>query len=241
MTSKFVDVWYGDILLAKEDEPYSDEYYCSYLNTQEREKADTFTQQLLQKKFIKTRARLKRILAVYLQIDPQTLVLEHTEYGKPYIKQDCDIYFNLSHKENKFVIAVSNIDELGIDIELCKDRKNMSGIVKKCFSEIESNFWSSLAVGQQTYMFYWFWVRKEAFVKAVGRGIALGLNQCVVDSNKQSGFISIPLAYGQPEDWSIIDVKLNDEDICAVVLKTTDKFEFKLIPFSKINDITQWQ
>ena len=218
----FVDVWYGDILLDE-----ADERYWSVLNEQERVKAQSFKRQDLQRKYIKTRAVLKLVLAGYLPVDAQQLSIATATYGKPYIRTQSPVYFNLSHQGNRFAIVVSNITEVGIDIEQYRDRKNMSALVGKCFSDQEAKFWLALPNIQQTKMFYWFWVRKEAFVKAVGRGIALGLNQCVVNPDKPSCFASIPSAYGLAENWKILDIPLNADEVCAVVLKTADAFEFK--------------
>ncbi len=223
MADNFVNVWYGDILLSASN----DLDYWAMLDDQERKRADTFKQQTLQKKYIKTRGVLKAILARYLSVEPQQLTIESAEFGKPFINTDQNLYFNLSHKGNRFVLAVSNIDEIGVDIEQDRGRQNLSALVKKCFSEQEAQYWYALPEDQQTAMFYRFWVRKEAFVKAVGRGIALGLDQCVIDPGEQSSFLTIPAVYGLATDWKILDIKLAEEDVCAVVLKEGVEFEFK--------------
>lgn len=114
----FVDVWYGDILLDE-----ADERYWSVLNEQERVKAQSFKRQDLQRKYIKTRAVLKLVLAGYLPVDAQQLSIATATYGKPYIRTQSPVYFNLSHQGNRFAIVVSNITEVGIDIEQYRDRK----------------------------------------------------------------------------------------------------------------------
>jgi len=222
MTNKFVDVWQGDTLCSQSKALY----YWSLLDEYEKERAKIFKRQELQDKFIKTRAVLKEILAGYFSVTAQELSIETAEYGKPFIKTDKNIHFNLSHKGDKFVIAVSNVSEIGIDIEQYKGRQTLSGLVNKCFSQQEAQFWHSLPEAQQIDMFYRFWVRKEAFVKAVGRGIALGLDQCVINPEKQSCFLSIPQVYGLASDWKILDIKLAEE-VCAVVVKNGIDFDFK--------------
>ena len=235
MNGHFVDIWYGNIislenlfdknlLEKKQDHPY-----WSLLSGNERNKASNYNYPELQKKYIKMRALLRIILAPYLQIEPQEIIFKTGKHGKPFL-DDANIFFNLSHTGNKFVVAVSNLGEVGVDIEKIRDRKNLSALTKKCFSEEENNYWNSLSKAQQGVMFYHFWVRKEAFVKAVGRGIAMGLNECIVNPVEQTYFLSIPDEYGLSSSWRIIEVLIDQDHSCAVVTKNTE-FEYKQTEF----------
>jgi len=223
MTEKFVDIWHGDILPA---EPEEQDYYL-LLNAEEKEKAATFKRLEVQKKYIKTRGVLRKVLGSYVNEHPQQLVIKAAEHGKPFLEQQ-DLSFNLSHTANRFVIAVSNCGEIGIDLEQHRERVNLLGLVNKCFSIEEKDYWLTLPEEQKVTMFYRFWVRKEAFVKAVGRGIALGLDQCVINPKKQSRFIRVPSEYKAAIDWNIVDIELNNKDICAMVLRTT-QFRYQQI------------
>ena len=218
MSDLFVDVWHGDLLLKQSEE----QYYWALRNDDEKQKADKFTRPELQNKYVKTRGVLRKILASYLDVEPKFIDMKIGGYGKPYLAED-SVSFNLSHTGNKFVLAVGNVGDMGIDLELHRDRMNMSGLVEKCFSDEESVYWHSLSEMHKTQMFFRFWVRKEAFVKAVGRGIALGLEQCIVDPDSQQFFLNIPVAYGLASDWKILDIQLKQEDICALV---TNNLEF---------------
>lgn len=220
MFANFVEIWHGDIL----SDELSCQTYLPLLDEYEKDKASTFSNTVLQKKYIKTRAVLRKILASYLNIEPQNLIIKTSEYGKPSLDDD-SVFFNLSHKDNQFVLAVSNVGDIGVDLEQCKNRDSISRLAEKFFSEVEILYWHSLSDELKINMFYRFWVRKEAFVKAVGRGIVLGLNQCVINPDNQSRFLSIPEDYGLASNWKILDVPLNDS-VCAVVTKDL-KFEYK--------------
>lgn len=226
MCSNFVDIWHGE-LLSKEglSREMTEQIYWPLLNHDEREKAATFSLPDLQKKYIKTRGVLRKILSSYLDAEPQNIKIKTGEHGKPYLEES-SFHFNLSHTANKFVVVVSNIGEVGVDIEHHRKRKNLSALVKKCFSEEEIVYWSCLSEEHKTRMFFRFWVRKEAFVKAVGRGIALGLDQCIINPQDQACFLDIPEKYGLVSDWKILDVSLDHDDICAVVTKNQD-FKYK--------------
>ncbi len=217
MAEYFVEIFSGDILSADSER----EDYSQFLNAEDKQKAAGFLRPELAKKYIKTRGVLRKILAEYLNEKAEKLVIKTNEYGKPFVPE-VGLFFNLSHSGNQFVIAVSNVCELGVDLEQPRQRGNLASLVDKCFSSEEKTFWENLPVNEQAKMFYDFWVRKEAFVKAVGRGIALGLNQCVVNPDQQNTFLRIPEAYGNACEWRIINVSIAQAYCCALVTKQID-------------------
>ncbi len=222
MTEKFLDIWHGDILPT---EPEEHNYY-ELLNDDEKQKSATFTRVEVQKKYIKTHGVLRKVLGDYLKTHPQEINIKTGEHGKPFV--DDELFFNLTHTGNRFAIAVSNCGEVGIDLEHYRERNNLQGLVEKCFSKQENDYWQGLSKEQKIIMFYRFWVRKEAFVKAVGRGIALGLDQCGISPQDQSRFLTLPKEYGVVEDWKIVDITLEEGDVCAVVIKDME-FKYKKI------------
>lgn len=232
VSDHFVEVWHGKTRLDNcPSEASLNKNDWSLLSADEKNKAMSFLTEKRQKKYIKIRVALKKILASYLNIEAKNIVIKTGEFGKPLLEGEL-LYFNLSHTGNRFIVVVSNLVDVGIDLELKKERKNQTALVDKCFSATERWYWHALSEEHKTRMFYRFWVRKEAFVKAVGRGIALGLNQCVVNPLKQDCFLSIPATYGLTSDWKIIDIPLAQEILCAVVIKGM-KFEYKLIEFQQ--------
>ncbi|AXG72402.1 4'-phosphopantetheinyl transferase sfp [Kordia sp. SMS9] len=95
--------------------------------------------------------------------------LQKNKYGKPYFVNS-DFGFNISHSGEYIVCAISTDEKqnLGIDIEEIKPLI-MEGF-KKVFSIEEKK-------QIKTYdNFYTFWTRKEAIVKADGRGLYIPLN-----------------------------------------------------------------
>ena len=226
MSDGFVEIWHGNILPNDDKwDILSEHEYWTFLSDEERQRALKFARLNLQKKFVKTRGVLRLILSSYLDLKPQEIIIKTAEYGKPYLVNNV-LNFNLSHTKNQFVIAVSDTGIVGVDIEQCKDRKNISGLVEKCFSKIERDYWNTLSEQQKAIMFYRFWVRKESFVKAVGRGIALGLDQCIINPEKQDYFLKIPSEFGQTSSWKIIDIPIDDNTPCAVVIKNKP-FKYK--------------
>ncbi len=207
----FVDIYSGSIDSLPDANTWS-------LSEDERKKAGAFKTLALQHDFIRMRVMLRRILAQYLGCEDQQLQFAYNEYGKPFLPGS-GLFFNLSHSHRHWSLAVSHWSEVGMDIEYIRHRTSLSGLVNKTFAESEQVFWHQQTQNQER-LFYWFWVRKEAWVKAIGRGIAVGLNACEIDLKQPGKFTAIPSEYGLPQDWQHVQLKCHADYEAALVVKS---------------------
>ncbi len=95
-------------------------------------------------------------------------------YGKPHIKGYREIHYNISHSGDWVVCALSQ-SVIGIDIQKIEGMK--FSIVENCFTEDERKYLLSLGETQQLTAFYDIWTLKEAYVKAIGKGLSHPLNE----------------------------------------------------------------
>ncbi|NOU21557.1 MAG: 4'-phosphopantetheinyl transferase superfamily protein [Methyloglobulus sp.] len=220
MDSLEVKLWQGDCVAEETDY----QRYWRILDPTEQQHASTIKNEQLHRRYVETHARLRILLGDAVNTAPEQLRIHKAEHGKPYLADYPELAFNLSHTVNKMVVAFAYNCELGVDIEICKPRTNLAALVDKCFAEEEKSYWQQLPESQQIQAFYRFWTRKEAFVKATGRGIALGLKQCVINPQNPSELIRIPDDYGHASEWSIQDIDL-DKAICgALAVRKTDNY-----------------
>ena len=89
------------------------------------------------------------------------------EYGKPYLPNN-EVCFNISDSGDCIAIAISH-SEVGVDIELIKERKRIDKIVSKTFKVSEQVEYNSSS--NKIDYFYSIWTKKEAYVKMTGTGI----------------------------------------------------------------------
>lgn len=211
-----IEIWHGNI--AAEDADY--QLYWSVLDAAEQTQVGKFKNDLLRKRYVEVHGRLRYVLAQTLNESPEKINIKTAEHGKPYLADNPELVFNLSHSENAMVIAVGRNCRLGVDVERCKPRTNLIGLVEKCFAEEEITYWNELPEAQKTVEFFRFWTRKEAFVKATGRGIGLGLNKCVINPENQVGFLRVPAGCGLPSMWHVLDLALG-QGVCSALV--TDK------------------
>ena len=170
----------------------------SLLSTEEKIRAQCFYQLHDQKRFVTTRAALRRLLAQYVMESPHELCISAGQYGKPHLQRYPSITFNVSHAGDFALIALSTRGEVGVDIEQC--HRDVKGLDRYVLSPLERalKLWSDKH-------FIELWVTKEAILKALGFGIAEYL-QAITVVPKGDG--SYCIAYDRPEwakvsAWSI--------------------------------------
>ena len=206
-----IDIWFYSLTAD------NIEKYWHSLDIQESTQANKFSNSLLKNRYIIAHGRLREVLASYLNTPAERLIFDKYPHGKPYLMEYPELSFNLSHTGNFMAVAVAKCCQLGVDIEQINPRSSFSALVKRCFSEREADYWKHLSESEQIQQFYQFWTRKEAFVKATGLGISLGLKECEININHPERFSAVPSVCGLANQWHNRDLYLS-ESLCAAVV-----------------------
>ncbi len=111
----------------------------------------------------------RSILSDYHDMDSDSLVVCKNEFGKPYLRDYPNIHYNISHIKGVIVCAVSD-KPVGIDIERVK--KINKRIVERYFTQNEQSYIFASKENQDE-RFVEIWTRKEAYVKRIGKGMAI--------------------------------------------------------------------
>lgn len=212
MSAYFVDVWQGVLSLSSDTLAR----LASGLSDDETLKAQAFKFPTLRNRYIAARGLLRETLAGYLAVEPAVLKLVTGQYGKPALINEA-LHFNISHTADSVLIAIANFADIGIDIEAVKLRRNFESLAERCFSEREYQHWSRLPAELRMGAFYRLWTKKEAFVKAVGRGIALGVEQCEFELDSGGRLLAIPNEYGPASAWSVHELAIDETSSAALV------------------------
>jgi 4'-phosphopantetheinyl transferase len=214
MTSVAVEIWHGPL----DAEAAGEDYFLTFLSADERQHAQKLNNPAVRKRMIAVRARLRCLLALKLHQDAVAIVIDKGEHGKPYLPDFPEFAFNLSHSGDYLAIALGRECSLGIDIEQIKARKNLLGLAEKCFSQAELNHWQNLPEAERLPDFYRLWTAKEAFVKATGQGIQLGLNRCAVAVQTWKSFSDVPIEYEPASRWQLRCFDLTGQFVGALVV-----------------------
>lgn len=168
-----VDVWQFPLC----DSP---PWASALLNQEEHDRANRYHFPKHQCRFTAARAMLRLILSKYLKQDPHSLAFIHNKHGKPFLANNIEnLQFNLSHSQDGALLCIGKHDELGIDLEYFSKRSFL-GIADHVFSTQEIDALKQLPDESQTLAFFTIWAQKEAFIKAVGMGLAYPLKQFTV-------------------------------------------------------------
>jgi 4'-phosphopantetheinyl transferase len=153
------------------------------LSEDERERAERLALPEDRRRFVAGRAVLRAILADALDLPPPQdgspagagLVFGYAAAGKPYLVDDRQLRFNLSHSGAFCVIAVTRSGDVGIDVERLRPVGDPQGIARRAFTEAERAALLGCPPADREALFYRIWTRKEALLKAMGLGLpALG-------------------------------------------------------------------
>lgn len=226
MNTDTIQIWHGTI--AAEDADYPS--YWQTLDAEEQARAEKFKNDLLRNRYVKVHGRLRKLLARILNEPPEKINIKTAEHGKPYLADAPELSFNLSDSGDVMVIAVGLNCRIGVDIECCNPRNSLVGLVDKCFADEEIAYWNAQPEAQQTVEFYRFWTRKEAFVKATGHGISLGLSLCVVNPENPAKFLRVPEACGEASIWHAQDLKLG-QGVCSALVADKNIVEVQIMEF----------
>lgn len=125
------------------------------------------------------RGPLLDVLAAYLAIDAAGVTLIDGEFGRPALSpvHGTALDFNWSHSGEQALIAIARGTAPGIDIERVRDRPRALQVAERYFLPREIAMLAALPQSRRSCAFLQLWTAKEAVLKALGRGIAFGLER----------------------------------------------------------------
>ncbi len=170
------------------------------------------------------RAMLRLGLAWYLRRPQGTIDLAIDGNGKPRLVEPSGLYFNVTHCEDLGVIAYTTVGEVGIDVEAVHRQVEALEIAAAHFTGSEAVMIAAAKTQrEQTDLFLRLWTRKEAVLKAAGRGVARGLDTVDV-SRSQTSEVRLSGAPGEMADtrWVVRDLELMEGYLGAVAAPVGD-------------------
>jgi 4'-phosphopantetheinyl transferase len=122
---------------------------------------------------VAARGSLRNILGGYLNLSPSQIRFSYNRYGKPFLNvEDNLLRFNVSHSSGVAFVAVARGQEVGIDLEFVDDSLDILQMAATVFSPTQCAELENLPPRIRTFAFYRGWTRMEAYLKAVGIGLA---------------------------------------------------------------------
>lgn len=146
-----------------------------------------------QKRSLVSHVALRLVLGELTGAAPESIRFERhcghcggAGHGKPYLVRRSDLDFSLSHSGGLALIAAARGRRVGADVERVRARTDVLAIARGSLSARERRTIESLGTHEaRREAFFRCWTRKEAYLKALGVGLAGGLG---TDPEKARGW-----------------------------------------------------
>lgn len=125
-------------------------------------------------------AFLLRLLSRYLGHDIDAGALRPGAHGKPALATAA-LSFNLSHSGDAAAVALARGIEVGIDLETMSRPRPHARLARRFFCPSEARALAAVAPQDRETAFLRLWTAKESVLKALGRGLAFGLDRLEFD------------------------------------------------------------
>ncbi len=216
-----VHVWSADLLLDSRVATLAERL----LQEHELARSDRFQQEIDRSRYVAVRGALRIILGSYMGREPRDVRIVHTSAGKPATDpvEGEPLFFSLSHSDDLAAIAVTRIGQIGVDIERLRHLPDAAEIAERFFSRREQEMLSDLPESERSTAFLRCWTRKEAYVKATGKGIGSSFGD--FDVELRDGFAPQFIALsGDPvaaARWTLSDIRLRPGFAGAFAIEST--------------------
>jgi 4'-phosphopantetheinyl transferase len=174
-------------------------------------------------RFTVARGTLRVILARYLSCEPSALQFSYSQYGKPALAGEfalAGLSFNLAHSAGMALYALARGQEIGVDVEHMRVLE-YEQVSERFFSPYEVSVLRALPPETRQEAFFRCWTRKEAYLKARGKGLSLPLDSFDVSlaPGEPPALLNIREEGQEPSCWSLYDLSFDPGYAAALAIK----------------------
>jgi 4'-phosphopantetheinyl transferase len=228
-----VHVWFCLPLLIQDESKLSE--YKSVLSIQEMERYHRFHFENDKHSYLVSHALLRHSLSKYADVPASDWQFSDNEHGKPELMSSVvpDICFNLTHTDGLSACVIALNRNCGIDAENINRRNKLEAVAQRMFAEEELVLLDDKNIKQH---FYHLWTLREAYVKALGTGLAGSSKEFYFDVDKND--LSVVMHHKNKQDvddknWHFRLYEPTLEHVLAVGFESFDDaqvFMAELIP-----------
>jgi 4'-phosphopantetheinyl transferase len=195
------------------------------LSGDEKTRATRLIPGVYRDRFVTARGYMRIILGFYLDMPPGGIRFEYNKHGKPALPAEANpksLRFNLSHSRSLALCAVTVRGEIGIDVEYPRRVLRAEKILERFFSEAEREYYRSRRETEKERAFMGLWTIKEAYSKALGKGLSSQLRNVDLSpalSGEATSRASVRRDNRPEEIWTIHRFSPGDEYVAALALK----------------------
>lgn len=204
------------------------------LSEDEKARAMRFHFEKHRRRFIVTRSSLRELLAQYLDLAPQDIKFEYSPKGKPFLAGQ-QLQFNVSHSHELALYGFARSRRIGVDLEQIRPVKDLEQLAARFFCPSEAEILQALSGPEKETAFFQIWTAKEAYLKAIGEGLAGGLDRVEVSlaSGQVQKFLRLAGDERAAEGWHLWSFFPNPDYVATIAVEGSDRpLSFQLFDFS---------
>ncbi|WP_243735173.1 4'-phosphopantetheinyl transferase family protein [Paenibacillus turpanensis] len=154
-------------------------WHGQLLNEEEQGRAQAYRRLEDRARFMVGCAISRLVLAAELGCPPQQVPLDRTcpgcgkAHGRPRLPRSMPQQLSVSHSGELVAVAFTTGTPVGIDVEQIQTGAEISKLIQGVLSDAEAAKLSEMPMVERREGFYTFWTRKEAVLKATGKGLAI--------------------------------------------------------------------
>lgn len=192
------------------------------LSPEERERHGRFHFERDRHAYLFAHGLLRRVLSRYECVPEASWRFEGSRYGKPFVASPrSPLYFSLTHTAGMVACAISLHPEIAVDAERVDRRCEFLSLATRYFATAEVRSLETAPPDLLAERFFTFWTLKEAYVKALGMGLSLPLQDFEVRL-ENGGAAGI----ANQSDWHLRTFRPTPEHILSVAARKSSTPEF---------------
>lgn len=209
-----VHIWRANLNLSN----VAIQHLATFLSNDEIARANKFYFPEHKRRFIVARGILRQLLSNYLNISPKKIEFDYGDRGKPQLSKSSNnsLQFNVSHSQEYALFGFASDRLIGVDIEYLREMPDAIKIARRFFSPPEFQLIASLDDQQQQKVFFKLWTAKEAYLKALGTGLAGSLNSIEISFEDDNLLITEGTAI--LDNWFICSYIPADNYVAAMAI-----------------------
>ncbi len=228
LSQNSLEVWYTSCADIDDDTFHRAE--TQTLAREERERMYRYRQPSDRRLYLTSRLLLRSMLEVFTGVAAEDWRFRFNEYGKPEPEEGFPpVHFNISHSKGLAVCAMHPGMDVGVDVEPL-GRQVDSGTASSVLIAREWESYSESPQAQRSEIFIKYWVLKEAYIKATGRGLFMPLTDFSFEFD-QAGNPQLSLTHSegdQVNDWLFFEFQPSPDYSAAAAIRKQANEEIDL-------------
>ncbi|WP_276586510.1 4'-phosphopantetheinyl transferase family protein [Amycolatopsis iheyensis] len=206
----------------------AEERFLRLLDDVEQGRFENYRQDADKRRFLTGRVLAKTVAAEWLGVAVDTVKFDATceDCGKPHGRPTvpgADLTLSISHSGDLIGVAATPSVPVGLDVETANRRAD-DGLIDYALSPAEVASLTGLADDERSRAFFVYWTRKEAVMKATGKGLRIPLQSITFSRyDEPARLASSDDPALDPARTRLVDLKAADGYRAAIAVLTTDE------------------